>query len=439
MKKKEIIKNKYKHLLANNLSSVITRQQNNFIRNVNANLMILFWQMGKHLNEYLREHQCVEKNKQFFFNDISSLLVTKYGTIFNQKNLNDITKFSVFFSDLATVQQFTHFISWEHMYLLLQLEEYDTRQFYLLLQIEEGLSIIELKNKIAANFHKIEQNKKVQKIWESLYKVKRNANSFKVNQNGLKILIEKNPEMNTFFKETFLSGFQILLASLNKHYTHSIQIDKKNGIEEKWLNELFILIEKYAYQQNRWLNANLNWLFWEMGKQINREINLQGKIVDKDFIIQNAAIQLQKKYGKCFNEKQLHAMSIFAEIFKELQNVQSITYLLNWEYILILLPLRDIEAILFYASLTITKNLSKSALRNQIANNAYQQTLEAKEMVQNLLLRIQTRDVKTAIQKKGHSIASITTIEQLFNVKNEQLFLTNIFKNQYFKNFVTTF
>ena len=208
MKKKEIIKNKYKHLLANNLSSVITRQQNNFIRNVNANLMILFWQMGKHLNEYLREHQCAEKNKQFFFNDISSLLVTKYGTIFNQKNLNDITKFSVFFSDLATVQQFTHFISWEHMYLLLQLEEYDTRQFYLLLQIEEGLSIIELKNKIAANFHKIEQNKKVQKIWESLYKVKRNANSFKVNQNGLKILIEKNSEMNTFLKKHFYQAFK---------------------------------------------------------------------------------------------------------------------------------------------------------------------------------------------------------------------------------------
>ncbi|HEU0226945.1 MAG TPA: DUF1016 N-terminal domain-containing protein [Arachidicoccus soli] len=144
--------------------------------------------------------------------------------------------------------------------------------------------------------------------------------------------------------------------------------------EQALFTELSLLIEKSRFQLIAKVNSSLTMLFWHIGNRINNEI-LQHKRADygKQIVV-TLSRQLSKKYGRNFEEKNLRRMLQFAEQFTEEQNVVTLSRHLSWSHFIVLLPLKSLEAKLFYAQSATTQNLGVRALRKQIATKEFERT-----------------------------------------------------------------
>lgn len=144
--------------------------------------------------------------------------------------------------------------------------------------------------------------------------------------------------------------------------------------EQALFTELSLLIEKSRFQLIAKVNSSLTMLFWHIGNRINNEI-LQHKRADygKQIVV-TLSRQLSKKYGRNFEEKNLRRMLQFAEQFTEEQNVVTLSRHLSWSHFIVLLPLKSLEAKLFYAQSATTQNLGVRALRKQITTKEFERT-----------------------------------------------------------------
>ncbi|MFN0187353.1 MAG: YhcG family protein [Bacteroidia bacterium] len=144
--------------------------------------------------------------------------------------------------------------------------------------------------------------------------------------------------------------------------------------EKALFEELSILIEQSQQQLIIHANSNLTMLFWHIGSRINKCI-LQNKRADYGKQIVNTLSQeLTNKFGKNFEEKNLRRMLQFAEQFTESSIVVTLSRQLSWSHFLILLPLKSIEAKLFYAQIVLAQSLGVRDLRKQIESKAFERT-----------------------------------------------------------------
>jgi predicted nuclease of restriction endonuclease-like (RecB) superfamily len=152
--------------------------------------------------------------------------------------------------------------------------------------------------------------------------------------------------------------------------------DKKASAlaDDNLLVELSKLIEQT--QQTLVLQANsaLTMLFWHVGNRINKNI-LQNKRADygKQIVV-TLSRQLAEKYGRNFEEKNLRRMLQFAEQFNDEEVIVTLSQQLSWSHIIILLPLKDISAKLFYARSIAAQNLGVRELRRRIASKEFERT-----------------------------------------------------------------
>ena len=116
------------------------------------------------------------------------------------------------------------------------------------------------------------------------------------------------------------------------------------------LQDITQLIEqtqtKVAIQSNHLLII----LFWQVGKRINEEI-LHNKRADYGAqIVSTLSTQLKNRFGRNFELRNLRRMMQFAEQFEDFEIVVTLSRQLSWSHILILLPLKNRKAQLYYAS-----------------------------------------------------------------------------------------
>jgi DUF1016 N-terminal domain/YhcG PDDEXK nuclease domain len=144
--------------------------------------------------------------------------------------------------------------------------------------------------------------------------------------------------------------------------------------EKALFEELSILIEQSQQQLIIHANSNLTMLFWHIGSRINKCI-LQNKRAGygKQIVI-TLSQELTNKFGKNFEEKNLRRMLQFAEHFTESSIVVTLSRQLSWSHFLILLPLKSIEAKLFYAQIVLAQSLGVRDLRKQIESKAFERT-----------------------------------------------------------------
>lgn len=151
---------------------------------------------------------------------------------------------------------------------------------------------------------------------------------------------------------------------------------KKSEISEEQVlfNELSRLIEQSQLQVVIQANSALTMLFWHIGYRINQNI-LQNKRADygKQIVV-TLSRQLTEKYGRNFEEKNLRRMLQFAEQFSDEQIVGTVSRQLSWSHILILLPLRNFNAKLFYANYVTKSGLGVRELRKKISAKEFERT-----------------------------------------------------------------
>ncbi|MCP9032875.1 PDDEXK nuclease domain-containing protein, partial [Klebsiella sp. SWET4] len=144
--------------------------------------------------------------------------------------------------------------------------------------------------------------------------------------------------------------------------------------EQSLFNELSRLIEQSQLQVAAQVNSALTMLFWHIGCRINQNI-LQNKRADygKQIVV-TLSRQLTEKYGRNFEEKNLRRMLQFAEQFSEEQIVVTLSRQLSWSHILVLLPLKNAEAKIFYANSVATGGLGVRELRKKISGKEFERT-----------------------------------------------------------------
>ena len=142
--------------------------------------------------------------------------------------------------------------------------------------------------------------------------------------------------------------------------------------EHTLVTEISALIEQCRQTVQTQANAATTLLFWNVGKRINDDI-LKNKRADYGKqIVPEIAKRLTEKYGRSFEARNLRRMMQFAEQFADAEIVVPLARQLTWSHVLILLPLKNMDAKLYYAKQTTENQLGKRALRELVERKAYE-------------------------------------------------------------------
>lgn len=114
----------------------------------NSTLTILFWQVGKRINEDVLNNQRASYGKQIV-SLIAIRLEEKYGRNFTEKNIRRMMQFAQEFPDFQIVVPLARQLSWSHFLILIPLKTAEARMFYAQLAIDERLGKRDLRKQIA--------------------------------------------------------------------------------------------------------------------------------------------------------------------------------------------------------------------------------------------------------------------------------------------------
>lgn len=99
--------------LFQDLSSLIEQSRNQIAVVANSALTLLFWQVGKRINDEILKNERAEYGKQIVAT-ISAQLEANYGRNFTEKNVRRMIQFGDQFSDFEIVVTLSRQLSWSH-------------------------------------------------------------------------------------------------------------------------------------------------------------------------------------------------------------------------------------------------------------------------------------------------------------------------------------
>jgi len=134
--------------LFTDLSKLIEQSRHQIAMQANSTLTILFWQVGKHINDDILQNQRAEYGKQIV-STVSAQLETSYGRNFAEKNVRRMMQFAEIFSEMQIVVTLSRQLTWSHFLVLIPLKSAEAKQFYAQLAINETLGVRDLRKQIA--------------------------------------------------------------------------------------------------------------------------------------------------------------------------------------------------------------------------------------------------------------------------------------------------
>src|SRR5262249_8293502 len=106
------------------------------------------------------------------------------------------------------------------------------------------------------------------------------------------------------------------------------------------LADLRLLIEQARKQVAQSVNAALVLLNWHIGKRINDEILKNKRAEYGKAIVATVSHQLTVEYGKGYGRRNLFNMLRFAEVFPQLEIVQTVSAQLGWSHFVEIIQLK---------------------------------------------------------------------------------------------------
>ena len=114
---------------------------------VNVTLTMLYWQIGKRINEEVLKGERAEYGKQIV-STLSGQLSMEFGKGFAEKNLRRMMQFAIVFEDHGIVATLLRQLSWSHFTLLIPLKDKLQRNFYAEMCRLEKWSVRTLRKRI---------------------------------------------------------------------------------------------------------------------------------------------------------------------------------------------------------------------------------------------------------------------------------------------------
>ena len=133
--------------LITDLRTLINEARNKVALIVNTEITLLYWHIGKRINEEVLGNQRAEYGKQIV-STVSRQLTEEYGKGFNEKSLRRMMQFAELFPDFQIVAPLARQLSWSHFLILFPIKDPLSREFYLTMSVSERWTKRTLRNKI---------------------------------------------------------------------------------------------------------------------------------------------------------------------------------------------------------------------------------------------------------------------------------------------------
>lgn len=138
------MKNDNELLIASDIKQLIETSKSNVAVAVNSEITLLYWKVGKRINEEVLKNTRAEYGKQVV-SSLAKELVFEYGRSFSDKNLRRMMQFAVAFPDEQIVVSAIRQLSWTHFIALIPIKDPLQREFYLEIGKIEGWSVKTLR------------------------------------------------------------------------------------------------------------------------------------------------------------------------------------------------------------------------------------------------------------------------------------------------------
>ena len=115
--------------LVQEISLLIEESKQQVVRTANSALTMLFWQVGKRVNDEILKNDREQYGKQIIAN-VSAQLELKYGRNFTEKNLRRMIKFYQEFSDFNILPPLVAKLTWSHFIELFPLKSIESKIYY---------------------------------------------------------------------------------------------------------------------------------------------------------------------------------------------------------------------------------------------------------------------------------------------------------------------
>jgi predicted nuclease of restriction endonuclease-like (RecB) superfamily len=153
----------------------------------------------------------------------------------------------------------------------------------------------------------------------------------------------------------------------------------KSERKEELFAEITKLIEDSKSFLAQTANTTITYLYWKIGKRINREVLNNKRAIYGQQIIVSLSHRLTENYGNSFTEKNLRRMMQFAEVFADEQIVVSAVRQLSWTHFIALIPLKKPLQREFYAEMCRIEKWNVKTLRKKIDGMLYERTAISKK------------------------------------------------------------
>jgi predicted nuclease of restriction endonuclease-like (RecB) superfamily len=136
-----------KPFLLNSIIGLINSTRQNVAKTVNQELTILYWNIGKTINDDILKNTRADYGKKVILG-LSIELTKIYGSGFSKRNLHSFIKLNGVFQDVQIVQTLSALLSWSHLYNIINVDNYIKREFYIQMAIHERWSVRVLQERI---------------------------------------------------------------------------------------------------------------------------------------------------------------------------------------------------------------------------------------------------------------------------------------------------
>ena len=133
--------------LFSELRQLINKSRERVAIAVNAEITLLYWNIGKHIHQFLLLDGRAEYGKQIL-PTLSAKLMDEFGKGFSQRNLANMMRLFEYFEHEDILQTLSAKLSWSHFIELLSIKDPLQREFYYTLCINEQWSVRQLKERI---------------------------------------------------------------------------------------------------------------------------------------------------------------------------------------------------------------------------------------------------------------------------------------------------
>ena len=126
------------------IASIIERRKANAVNTANAEIVLMFWEVGRHINTALLGNKRAEYGKQIVAT-LSRQLVACYGATFNLSGLKRMRKFAEIIDEDEIGATPWHQLSWSHIRELLPIKNQEARKFYVTETVSRSLGVRDLR------------------------------------------------------------------------------------------------------------------------------------------------------------------------------------------------------------------------------------------------------------------------------------------------------